>query len=194
MEYEVKDRNEWFEEVERAYSNLELKTVNRPYEIPVEADVVEGEDILWALGLHPRLNTSDWLVIDLDEVSELVELIRPVPVTGATSDGYHTFDELYHHRAVLFSVIVATFPGRSWKSLHHHDGTMYDGMFIVGIDTPAGPATYHYDVEPYWDMFPCEVLDRAPEWDGHTPSDAIERIGTLRDVLQAEAKMEGSEK
>ena len=194
MEREMRDRNEWFKEVERAYSNLELKTVNRPYEIPVEADVVEGEDILWALGLHPRLNTSDWLVIDLDEVSELVELIRPVPVTGATSDGYHTFDELYHHRAVLFSVIVATFPGRSWKSLHHHDGTMYDGMFIVGIDTPAGPATYHYDVEPYWDMFPCEVLDRAPEWDGHTPSDAIERIGTLRDVLQAEIKEEGSEK
>lgn len=190
----MKDRNEWFKEVERAYSNLELKTVNRPYEMPIEADVVEGEDILWALGLHPRIGTSDWLLIDLDEVSELIELIRPVPVTGATSDGYHTFDELYHHRAVLFSVIVATFRGRSWKSLHHHDGTMYDGMFIVGIDTPAGPATYHYDVEPYWDMFPCEVLDRAPEWDGHTPSDAIERIGTLRDVLQAEAKMEGSEK
>lgn len=186
----MRDRNEWFKEVERAYSNLELKTVNRPYEMPIEADVVEGEDILWALGLHPRLGTSDWLLIDLDEVSELVELIRPVPVTGATSDGYHTFDELYHHRAVLFSVIVATFPGRSWKSLHHHDGTMYDGMFIVGIGTPAGPATYHYDVEPYWDMFPCEVLDRAPEWDGHTPSDAIERIGTLRDVMQAEAKAE----
>lgn len=186
----MRDRNEWFKEVERAYLNLKLKTVNRPYEIPVEVDVVEGEDILWALGLHPRLDTSDWLVIDLGEVSELVELIRPVPVTGATSDGYHTFDELYHHRAVLFSVIVAMFRGHSWKSLHHHDGTMYDGMFIVGIDTPAGPATYHYDVEPYWDMFPCEVLDRAPEWDGHTPSDAIERIGTLRDVLQAEVKAE----
>lgn len=186
----MRNRNEWFKEVERAYSNLELKTVNRPYEMPIEADVVEGEDILWALGLHPRLDTSDWLVIDLDEVSELVELIRPVPVTGATSDGYHTFDELYHHRAVLFSVVVAMFRGRSWKSLHHHDGTMYDGMFIVGIDTPAGPATYHYDVEPYWDMFPCRVLDRAPEWDGHTPDDAIERIGTLRDLLKAEVKAE----
>lgn len=179
----MRDRNEWFKEVERAYLNIELKTANRPYEIPVEVDVVEGEDVLYALGLHPRLDTPDWLVIDLDEVSELVELIRPVPVTGATSDGYHTFDELYHHRAVLFSVIVAMFRGRSWKSLHHHDGTMYDGMFIVGIDTPAGPATYHYDVEPYWDMFPCEVLDRAPEWDGHTPDDAIERIGTLRDMM-----------
>lgn len=26
-------------------------------------------------------------------------------ITGETSDGYHTFNELYHHRAVLFSVI-----------------------------------------------------------------------------------------
>ncbi len=43
-------------------------------------------------------------------------------------------------------------------------------------------------------MFPCEVLDRAPEWDGHTPDDAIERIGILRDILQAETEEEGSEK
>lgn len=192
MEYEVKDRNEWFEEVERAYSKL--KIVERPYAPPHAAVAVEAEDVLCCLGLHPHISASDWLVINLDEVSELIELIRPAPVTGATSDGYHTFDELYHHRAVLFSVIVAMFRGRSWKSLHHHDGTMYDGMFIVGIDTPAGPATYHYDVEPYWDMFPCEVLDRAPEWDGHTPGDAIERIGTLRDLLQAEIKKDGSEK
>lgn len=132
--------------------------------------------------------------VDIDEVHELIRHIEPEPVTGSTSDGYHTFDELYHHRAVLFSVIVPMFRGRSWKSLHHHDGTMYDGMFIVGVDTPAGPATYHYDVEPYWDMFPCRVLDRAPEWDGRTPDDAIERIGTLRDLLQAEVKEEGSEK
>lgn len=129
-----------------------------------------------------------------DLAERLADYVEPAPVTGSTSDGYHTFDELYHHRAVLFSVIVAMFRGLSWKSLHHHDGTMYDGMFIVGIDTPAGPATYHYDVEPYWDMFPCRVLDRAPEWDGHTPDDAIERIGTLRDLLQAEVKEGGSEK
>lgn len=188
----MRDRNEWFEEVERAYRKL--KIVERPYAAPYAALAVEAEDVLCALGLHAHISASDWMVIGLDEVSELIERIRPVPVTGSTSDGYHTFDELYHHRAVLFSVIVAMFRGLSWKSLHHHDGTMYDGMFIVGIDTPAGPATYHYDVEPYWDMFPCEVLDRAPEWDGHTPSDAIERIGTLRDVLQAEVKEERSEK
>ena len=102
------------------------------------------------------------------------------PITGETSDGYHTFNELYHHRAVLFSVIVANYPDRAWKSKKHHDGTMYDNMFIVGIDTPDGQATYHYDIDPYWDMFKCRVLDNAPEWDGHTPAQAIERIGKLK--------------
>lgn len=104
--------------------------------------------------------------------------VAPV-ITGETSDGYHTFNELYHHRAVLFSVIVKAFPDRAWKSRKHHDGTMYDGMFIVGIETPDGQATYHYDVDPYWDMFKCKELEYAPEWDGHTPVQAIDRIGKL---------------
>lgn len=82
---------------------------------------------------------------------------------------------------VLFSVIVATFGERAWKSKLHADGTMYEGMFIVGIETPDGQATYHYDVEPYWNLFRCKEVDRAPEWDGHTPGQAIERIGKLVD-------------
>lgn len=107
--------------------------------------------------------------------------VAPV-ITGETSDGYHTFNELYHHRAVLFSVIVKAFPDRAWKSRKHHDGSMYDGMFIVGIETPDGQATYHYDIEPYWDMFKCKELEYAPEWDGHTPAQAIDRIGKLEPV------------
>ena len=106
--------------------------------------------------------------------------VSPV-ITGETSDGYHTFNELYHHRAVLFSVIVAHHPELSWKSKHHHDGTMYDGMFIVGINTPQGQATYHNDL-PYWDMFKCQEVEYAPEWDGHTPAQAIARIGKLEPV------------
>ena len=107
--------------------------------------------------------------------------VAPV-ITGETSDGYHTFNELYHHRAVLFSVIVKAFPDHAWKSRKHHDGSMYDGMFIVGIETPDGQATYHYDIEPYWDMFECKELEYAPEWDGHTPAQAIARIGKLEPV------------
>ena len=98
---------------------------------------------------------------------------------GEVSDGYHTFNELYHHRAILFAVLCNTYPTLSWKSKQHHDPdqAMYDGMFIVGINTPEGQATYHYNIDPYWDMFNVIELERAPEWDGHTPDDAIKRIG-----------------
>lgn len=115
--------------------------------------------------------------------ARFADLIEPCPIDGETSDGYHTFNELYHHRAVLFSVIVATFGERAWKSKLHADGTMYDGMFIVGIETPDGQATYHYDIDPYWNLFRCTELERAPEWDGHTPNQAIERIGKLADLI-----------
>lgn len=115
--------------------------------------------------------------------TRLAGLIRPNPINGSTSDGYHTFDELYHHRAVLFSVVVSAFPDKVWKAKAHSDGTMYGGMFIVGIDTPDGQATYHYDIDPYWGMFRCKELDRAPEWDGHTPEQAIERIGKLTGLI-----------
>lgn len=123
---------------------------------------------------------------DIDErliLNRLADLVEPQPIDGDTSDGYHTFNELYHHRAVLFSVIVKIFADRAWKSKLHADGTMYDGMFIVGIETPDGQATYHYDVDPYWDMFQCKEVDHAPEWDGHTPDQAIERIGRLADLI-----------
>ena len=98
---------------------------------------------------------------------------------GEFSDGYHTFNELYHHRAILFAVICNQFKNLAWKSKLHSDGTMFDDMFIVGINTPLGPATYHYNINPYWDMFDVKELPKAPEWDGHTSDDAIKRIYSL---------------
>ena len=125
-----------------------------------------------------------------DMCARLADLIEPQPITGDTSDGYHTFNELYDHRAKLFSVIVRCFKDRSWKSKLHHDGTMYEGMFIVGIETSQGQATYHYDIDPYWNVFDCKELARAPEWDGHTPEQAISRIASLRPSCDRDAEYE----
>ena len=41
---------------------------------------------------------------------------------GEFSDGYHTFNQLYHQRAVLFATIVNQNPDIAWKSLRHADG------------------------------------------------------------------------
>lgn len=122
-----------------------------------------------------HLHYEGIMVVDVDDIKNL----PAIKIDGNTSDGYHTFNELYDHRAKLFSVIVRNYPNLCWKSKQHHDGTMYDGMFIVGINTPQGQASYHYDIDPYWEMFNCQEIERAPEWDGHTPEEAINRIAAL---------------
>lgn len=115
-------------------------------------------------------------------LNKVIDILKKMKIikTKNISDGYHTFDELYHHRAILFSVIVNEHKDISWKSMYHHDGTMFDDMFIVGIDTPEGQYSYHYNVFPYWDLFDCKMLDKAPVWDGHKPCD-IKRLKSLYD-------------
>ena len=97
---------------------------------------------------------------------------------GDISDGYHTFNELYDHRAALTAALFKSLPSDTvYKSKKHHDGTMYDGMFIVGANLPGiGAISYHYDLDPWWDVFNIREVENAPEWDGHTPNDVIERL------------------
>jgi len=141
--------------------------------------ILNLSELLWCIGCDDGDDAVAW--------NRLADLIEPQPITGDTSDGYHTFNELYDHRARLFSVIVRCFKDRAWKSKLHHDGTMYEEMFIVGIETPQGQATYHYDIDPYWSVFDCKMLARAPEWDGHTPEQAISRIASLRPPCDRDA-------
>lgn len=96
---------------------------------------------------------------------------------GEISDGYHTFNELYYHRMMLFAVLCNATKEHSWKSWKHSDNTMYDDYFIVGITTPKGDYSYHYHKD-HWDMFDVKELDNAPVWDGHEPKD-IDRLFSL---------------
>ena len=108
---------------------------------------------------------------------DLTAHIRNGGSVGDVSDGYHTFNELYHHRAMLFAALCHLNPEIAWKSKQHDDpenNPMYDGMFICGIQTPTGQATYHYDIQPYWELFHCQELETAPAYDGHSPAEAIQ--------------------
>ena len=99
---------------------------------------------------------------------------EPCGDTGEISDGYHTFNQLYHQRAILFATIVNQNADIAWKSFKHSDGRYcFDSngeWFIVGIDTPEGSYTYHYSKE-YWNYFKCKELECGKEWDGHTEED-----------------------
>lgn len=93
------------------------------------------------------------------------------------SDNFHTFDELYTHRILLFLALIKSHSHGAWKSKKHEDGTMFDGYFIAGMQLPAGMITYHIPLEQFWDLLPeIQELEFSPEWDGHTSEDVILRL------------------
>ncbi len=106
-------------------------------------------------------------------------------ITGETSDGYHTFNELYEHRHAMFSILCRDYNG--WKSKLHADGTMFDGWFIAGIQTPSGQATYHLPLA-WWNRLKCCEFERAPEWDGHTSDDVLRRLHLMPSQLEAKER------
>jgi len=97
---------------------------------------------------------------------------------GEISDTYHTFNELYDHRAILFSIICNMFPEKAWKAKKHSDGEIWDGLFIAGVETPEGQYTYHYLLQR-WELFKVKEIEFAPPYDGHTPKDIIRLFSLL---------------
>ena len=98
---------------------------------------------------------------------------------GDLSDGYHTFNDLYFQRLMLFSIIVNTHKDLAWKTKYHEDGEpcFGGGWFLVTVSTPKGDYGYHYE-EKYWDLFDCKELDKAKQWDGYTDKD-VDRLLSL---------------
>lgn len=105
--------------------------------------------------------------------------------TNKISDGYHTFGELYNHRITLFLTLCRIIQRTSahvfvWKSKLHSDGSAMDGWFIVGIGITKGEQiTYHLPMARWNEAILFTEHDKAPEWDGHTSNDVLERLKLL---------------
>lgn len=131
------------------------------------------------LDINSLFNDAIGPVTDKEQTQKMMDQFREFNGScGELSDGYHTFNELYHHRTMLFAALMQLMPDTAvWKSRQHHDPSfpMYDGMFIAGVDTPFGQATYHVE-DRYWDAFYVKELERATPYDGHNPDEAIDRL------------------
>lgn len=98
--------------------------------------------------------------------------------TKNVSDKYHTFGELYYHRMILFLALQFAYKDKAWKSKLHCDGTMFEDSFVVGLETPQGQYTYHYNLR-YWDLFDeIREIEKAPEYGEHKPSN-VDRLLSL---------------
>ena len=97
---------------------------------------------------------------------------------NTSRDEYHSMEELYTHRTMLFAVICNQNKNISWKSKLHEDDSMFENMFIAGINTSEGQYTCHCDIK-FWDLFNVDILHKSPKWDGDKPED----IGRLFSIL-----------
>lgn len=91
-------------------------------------------------------------------------------------------EELYDFRltynALLFNEWAENQKYEVYKSRRHSDGELcFDGeYFIVVANLPTGQVTNHYHIR-HWDMFKINEYEKVKEdFDGHTPSDVIERL------------------
>lgn len=109
-----------------------------------------------------------------------------VEITGSTSDGYHTFDELYEFRMLYHAAFVSAVHAvdaligrdtRTVKSLKHSDGEFCfgGGWFIVVTDLPTGQISNHYEAK-HWDLFKVPAVDIPPAYDDHTAADVLYRL------------------
>ena len=124
------------------------------------------------------MNLDEDIVRINNQIKSIKESGRSVKLV---SDSHHTFNELYNQRTILFAALCNAYPNLSWKSKKHYDeenDPMFEGDFIVGINTPDGIATYHFKLE-YWDLFNVQELDRALKYDGYEPEIVMERIKSL---------------
>ena len=94
-------------------------------------------------------------------------------------DEYHTMDDLYAHRFALTAALVKRLPPESsCKSRKNGDGSVWDGLFVVYINTPQGQVSYHYKIE-LWDKMPCREVETPPPYDGHTPESTLDRLMSI---------------
>lgn len=108
----------------------------------------------------------------------------PLKNVEKVSDGYHTFEELYEFRklynAALFNEWARNGRMDVHKSKKHSDGSdcFGGGWFIVVAELPAGQISNHYEMKD-WDLFQVPEKEKANEFDGHTPSDVVDRLNDL---------------
>lgn len=99
-------------------------------------------------------------------------------ITGSTSDGYHTFDELYEHRHRLFLLLMKAHSERAWASRKHSDGTSIEGWFLAGMTLRDGHQVSYHLPDRLWGRVERlgVTTDDPPEWDGHTSDDVLKRL------------------
>lgn len=110
-----------------------------------------------------------------------------IEIDENTSDGFHTFKELYEFRLLLTAALfnswesnyeTASTVAYICKSRLHSDGTIPfndPNWFIVVAELPGGQISFHYEMKD-WELFDIPEVTIPPKYDGHSAADVAVRL------------------
>lgn len=160
-----------------------------PAELEVPTDAPSGLDLAAVRARAEAATAGPWTWDRADRHAEFVtHALTDVPALLAEierlraevenpHDEYHTMAELYEYRMLYNALAVNAMGHLAVKSWRHSDGDLCfgGGWFVVYLLLPSGQVSNHYKAE-HWDLFSCPEVETAPEYDGHTPAVAAERM------------------
>lgn len=188
-----RERDDQKQEIERLskelhHANSRMENCERDLYLRINGLEEEIERLKGELAKRPAVNVSEDGVSARTPRPSMPPVIsqNKQTVNGSTSDGYHTFDELYEHRITLYIALCRNlFPklgGNIYRTRLHSDGSSIEGWFILGIFSQRGQQITYHLPDSRWDETNfCEYTTRtrAPEFDGHTSADVLERLKRL---------------
>jgi len=150
--------------------------------------IISSADDLFDCSHEPDNDYNQGIQMMRDKlISNLTQIMSLMPkVTGETSDGYHTFNELYHHRCLLWINLCQMISDKCYLVKEH-----FEGWFLLGAETPNGQISYHCPNK----FLPLveNIAEKKVEYDGHTPNDTLKRLEQLADSKALMPKAEGKE-
>jgi hypothetical protein len=137
------------------------------------------KDEFISFGFEPKRRTrcvyEIWVQEDEDK-----KIYEENPPLGGISDGYHSFDELYDHRNLLFINFCllnwgmeSSGEGRIFQVWWRHDETT-KGWFILYAQFKEGQQISYHIQDKF--LVKGKIPNGGPEWDKHTSKDVLVRL------------------
>ena len=119
--------------------------------------------------------------MDNKTLRKVCKLAKVTSITDLSNETVSVKD-LTFQKCILVAALVNLNKDISWKSKRNDSGELCSKgeYFIVGIETPEGPYTFHSKIE-YWELFHCKELEKGKYWDGKSERD-IMRLLSLEPV------------
>ena len=115
----------------------------------------------------------------LNTLNKIIKYYKNKGMSTKKLYGYgNTFEYEYNIRTKYIKELINKHQDISWKTKRHYNedkDPMFNGCFMIGMNTPTGPAMFHLKLE-HWDDVNVKEIENGPKYDGATTKEILFRL------------------